>query len=126
MIAKKEKTMRVVLAAALAMVTSAAMADDIENAHKQTLAGRDSYWNCLAEEYTRDSNKTLSGQDFASLIANACSSERQNFRVMLVDYLSLQSPDVDPRARMTTANNAIALAQKDIVTAFIRRRSAAK
>jgi hypothetical protein len=118
--------MRVVLAAALAMVTSAAVADDIENARKQTLVGRDSYWNCLAEEYTRDSNKTLSGPDFASLIANACSSERQNFRVMLVDYLSLQSPDVDAGARMTTANNAIALAQKDIVTAFIRRRSAAK
>jgi hypothetical protein len=126
MIAKKEKTMRVLMAVAFAMVTSAAMADDIENAHKQTLAGRDSYWNCLAEEYTGDSNKTLSGQDFASLIANACASERQNFRVMLVDYLSLQSPDVDAGARMTTANNAIALAQKDIVTAFVRRRSAPK
>jgi len=118
--------MRVLMAVAFAMVTSAAMADDIENAHKQTLAGRDSYWNCLAEEYTRDSNMTLSGQDFASLIANACASERQNFRVMLVDYLSLQSPDVDAGARMTTANNAIALAQKDIVTAFVRRRSAPK
>ena len=118
--------MRVLMAAALAMVTSAAMADDIENAHKQTLEGRDSYWNCLAEEYTRDGNKTLSGQDFASLIADACPSERQNFRVMLVDYLSLQSPDVDASARMTTANNAIALAQKDIVTAFVRRRSAPK
>jgi hypothetical protein len=126
MIAKKEKRMRVLMAAALAMVTSAAMADDIENAHKQTLAGRDSYWNCLSEEYTRDSNKALSGRDFASLIANACASERQNFRVMLVDYLSLQSPDVDAGARMTTANNAIALAQKDIVTAFVRRRSAPK
>jgi hypothetical protein len=118
--------MRVLMAAALAMVTSAAMADDIENAHRQTLAGRDSYWNCLAEEYTRDSNKTMSGQDFSSLIENACPSERQNFRVMLVDYLSLQSPDVDAGAHMTTANNAIALAQKDIVTAFIRRRSAPK
>jgi hypothetical protein len=126
MIAKKEKTMRVLMAAALAMVTSAAIADDIENAHKQTLAGRDSYWNCLAEEYTRDDNKTMSGQDFASLIASACPSERQNFRVMLVDYLSLQSPDVDAGANMTTANNAIALAQKDIVTAFIKRRSAPK
>jgi hypothetical protein len=55
-----------------------------------------------------------------------CASERQNFRVMLVDYLSLQSPDVDAGANMTTANNAIALAQKDIVTAFIKRRSAPK
>ena len=55
-----------------------------------------------------------------------CASERQNFQVMLVDYLSLQFPDVDAGARMTTANNAIALAQKDIVAAFIGRRSAPK
>ena len=115
------------VAVTLAIVTSAAMAaDEIERAHKLTLEGRDAYWNCLAEEYTRDSNKTMSGQDFTSLIANACPSERQNFRVMLVDYLSLQSPDVDAGANMTTANNAIALAQKDIVAAFIGRRSAPK
>jgi hypothetical protein len=126
MIAKREKKMRALMAAALAMVTSAATADDIENAHRQTLAGRDSYWNCLAEEYTRDSNKTMSGQEFTSLIANVCASERQNFRVMLVDYLSLQFPDVDAGAHMTTANNAIGLAQKDIVAAFIGRRSAPK
>jgi len=90
------------------------------------LAGRDTYWNCLAEEYTRDSNKTLSGQDFTSLIANACPSERQNFRVTLVDYLSQEYPDVDAAAHMTTANKAIALAQKDIVTAFTGRRPAPK
>jgi hypothetical protein len=71
--------MRVLVAVALAMVTSTAIADDIENAHRQTLAGRDSYWNCLAEEYARDSNKTMSGPDFTSLIANACPPERQNF-----------------------------------------------
>jgi hypothetical protein len=101
------------VAVTLAMVTSAATADEIERAHKQTLEGRDAYWNCLAEEYT-------------SLIANACPSERQNFRVMLVDYLSQQYPDIDASAHMTTANNAIAVAQKDIVTAFIgRSRSAA-
>jgi hypothetical protein len=114
------------VAVTLAMVTSAATADEIERAHKQTLEGRDAYWNCLAEEYTRDGNKTMSGQDFTSLIANACPSERQNFRVMLVDYLSQQYPDIDASAHMTTANNAIAVAQKDIVTAFIgRSRSAA-
>jgi hypothetical protein len=114
------------IAAALAMVTSAAMADDLENAHRQTLAGRDAYWNCLAEEYTRDSNKTMSGPDFTSLIATVCSSERQNFRVTLVDYLSQQFPDVDAGAHLTTANNAIALAQKDIVKAFIGRSPARK
>jgi hypothetical protein len=118
--------MRAIVAAALVMVTSAAMADDIESAHRQTLAGRDAYWNCLAEEYTRDSNKTMSGQDFTSLIANVCASERQNFRVTLVDYLSQQFPDINAGAHLTTANNAIALAQKDIVKAFIGRRPAPK
>jgi hypothetical protein len=126
MFAKREKKMRALVAVAfvavaLAMVTSAAMADELERAHKQTLEGRDAYWNCLAEEYTRDSNKTMSGQDFTSLIANACPSERQNFRVTLVDFLSQQFPDVDASAHMTTANNAIAVAQKDIVMAFIGR-----
>ena len=57
--------------------------------------------------------------------AGACASERQNFRVALVDYLGMQ-PGKDPDANMTTANNAIALAQKDIVTAFARRKAAAK
>jgi hypothetical protein len=118
--------MRAIIAATLAMVTSAAMADDLENAHRQTLAGRDAYWNCLAGEYTRDSNKTMSGQDFTSLIASVCPSERQNFRVTLMDYLSLQFPDIDTGAHLTTANNAIALAQKDIVKAFIGRSSAPK
>jgi hypothetical protein len=46
--------------------------------------------------------------------------------VMLVEYLSLQFPDADAGAHMTTANNAIALAQKDIVTAFVRHRARAK
>jgi len=55
-----------------------------------------------------------------------CPSERQNLRVMLVEYLTLKFPDVDADAHMTTANNAIALAQKDIVTAFIRHRAAPK
>jgi hypothetical protein len=42
---------------------------------------------------------------------------------MLVEYLTLQFPDADAGAHMTTANNAIALAQKDIVTAFVRHRA---
>jgi hypothetical protein len=111
---------------ALVMVTSAARADELERAQKQTLEGRDAYWHCLAEEYTRDSNKAMSGQDFTTLIANACCSERQHFRVSLLDYLSQQFPDADASAHVTTGNNAIAVAQKDIVTAFIgRSRSAA-
>ena len=99
---------------------------EAEDAHRQAVAGRDTYWNCLAREYGRDGNKTMSGQDFTSLIANVCRSERQNFRVMLVSYLSLQFPDADVGSHMTTANDAIALAQKDIVTAFIRHIAAGR
>jgi hypothetical protein len=118
--------MRVLLAAVLAMTTSVAIADDIEDAHKDALAGRDSYWNCLAREYPLDDNKSLSDQDFTLHIASVCPSERQNLRVMLVQYLTMKFPDVDADAHMTTANIAIAVAQKDIVTAFIRRRARLK
>jgi hypothetical protein len=45
---------------------------------------------------------------------------------MVVDYLGLQMPDGDAGANMTTANDAIAFAQKDVVTAFIRHKAAAK
>jgi len=118
--------MRAIILAAVLMLPSFAFADEIEDAHRQAVAGRDSYWNCLAREYGRDSNKAMSDQDFTSLIAGACRSERQNFRVMLVDFLSLQFPDGEPGAHMTTANNAIASAQKDVVTAFIRHKAPPK
>ena len=118
--------MRMVIAAVVAMMISAAMADELEDAHRLAVAGRDSYWKCLAREYPRDSNKRMSGEDFASHLASVCASERQNFRVALVGYLSMQSPGTDPGAPLTTANNAIALAQKDIVTAFIKHRDALK
>jgi hypothetical protein len=118
--------MRVLVAAVMAMTASVALADDVDNAHRQAVAGRDSYWNCLAQEYSRDNNRGMSGPDFNSLIASVCPSERQNFRVMLVGYLSLRFPDVDAGAHMTTANSAIALAQKDVVAAFIRHKAAAK
>ena len=61
-----------------------------------------------------------------ALIAGACRSERQNFRVALVDFLAMQFPDEEAGGQLTTANNAIALAQKDIVTAFARRKAASK
>jgi hypothetical protein len=118
--------MRLMIAAILAMTTSVAIAGEIDDAHRLAVSGRDSYWNCLAREYPRDSNKTLSEADFVSLIAGACRSERQSFRVALVDYLAMQFPDNEAGANMTTANNAIALAQKDIVTAFARRKAASK
>jgi hypothetical protein len=118
--------MRMMIVAVLATTTSVAMADDVEDAHRQAISGRDSYWNCLAQEYTRDSNKGMSEQDFTAHIASVCPSERQNFRVTLVDYLTMQFPSAVAGAHMTTANNAIALAQKDIVTTFVRRKAAAK
>jgi len=120
--------MRSTILALLAMLpavalSNVALAGEIEEAHRDAVTGRDSYWNCLAQEYNRDSNKGLSGPDFTSLIASVCRSERQNFRVTLVDYLSMQFPDVDAGAHMTTANSAIAAAQKDIVTAFIKHKA---
>ena len=118
--------MRALILVAAVIASSAAFADDVELAHKQAVAGRDAYWNCLAREYPRDSNKNLSGEQFTSLIASVCASERQNFRVMLVDFLSLQFPDVDAGGHMATANNAIASAQKDVVTAFVRHKAAAR
>ena len=118
--------MRALMVAVIAVTASAAVADDIDDAHRQAVSGRDTYWNCLAREYSRDSNRGMSGQDFTSLIAGVCSSERQNFRVTLVDYLSLQFPDGDAGTHMTAANNAIAAAQKDVVTAFIKHRAAMK
>jgi len=118
--------MRMMIAALLALTASAAVADEVDDAHRLAVSGRDSYWNCLAREYPRDGNKAMSEQDFTSLIASTCPSERQNFRVSLVDFLSLQFPDQDAGAHMTTANRAIELAQKDIVSAFVKRRAAAK
>jgi hypothetical protein len=99
-------------------------AGELEDAHRLAISGRDSYWNCLAQEYTKDSNKSMSGEDFTRQLASVCPSERQNFRVTLVDYLSMQFPNADSGAHMTTANNAIALAQQDIVTTFTKRRAA--
>ena len=115
--------MRLMIAAVLAMTASGAIAGEIEDAHRLALQGRDSYWNCLAREYSRDATKTMSEQDFSRDIASVCPSERQNFRVTLVDYLSMQFPDTEAGTHMTTANKEIELAQKDIVTAFLRHKS---
>ena len=117
--------MRMLFAAALAMAATGALADEVDDAHRLALQGRDSYWNCLAREYQNDGTKGMSAKDFTADIQSICPSERQNFRVALVDYLGMQ-PGNDAGANMTTANNAIALAQKDIVTAFARRKAAAK
>jgi hypothetical protein len=125
MSSKKENKMRMMMAVALTLIASGALADEGADAHKRALQGRDSYWNCLAREYSRPDSRGMSAQDFTVDVAGACPSERQNFRVMLMDYLSLQFPDTDADANLTTANHAIELAQKDIVTAFVRHRGTA-
>ena len=58
--------MRMVIAAFLSMTSSVAIADEVEDAHRLAVTGRDAYWNCLAREYPRESNKAMSEQDFAS------------------------------------------------------------
>ena len=118
--------MRAFMVAVAVMTASVAIAGEIDDAHRQAVAGRDSYWNCLAGEYQRERRSAVSGQEFTALIASACPSERQNFRVMLVNYLSMQFPGDDAGSHMTTANKAIALAQQDIVTAFVNHAAAPK
>ena len=118
--------MRMLMVAAVVMTASAAWADEVDDAHRLAVSGRDSYWNCLAREYQNERNKGMSGPDFTSLIASVCPSERQNFRVSVVDFLSLQYPNVDAGEHMTAANNAIAAAQKDVVKAFVNHKAAAK
>ncbi len=115
--------------AALVMMTSAAMvsaalADDDDATGSQKLAqqGRDDYWHCLAREYSRGSNQGMSEQDFARSVAGACPSERQYYRVALLDYLTTQYPAIDAGAHLATANRAVESAQKDIVTAFVKHR----
>ncbi len=55
------------------------MADEVDDAHKLAVTGRDAYWNCLAREYPRDSNKAMSDQEFTSLIANRLSLRAAEF-----------------------------------------------
>jgi hypothetical protein len=116
--------MRMVLAAALAMMATGALADEVDEAHRLALQGRDSYWNCLAREYQSDGAKGMSAQAFTAEIQSICASERQNFRVTLLDYLSLQYPNAEAGSHLSTANRAIELAQKDIITAFVKHKAA--
>jgi hypothetical protein len=123
---KMEIRMRILIAALVVMITCPVLADEADDARRLAVSGRDAYWNCLAREYPRESNRNMPEQAFGALIAAACASERQYFRVALVGYLGIQFPDKGADANLTTANNAIAFAQKDIVTAFARRQAASK
>lgn len=119
----------VMLGAALVMMTSAAMPfaakaddDDAKGAQKLAMQSRDDYWHCLAREYSRDSNQGMSEQDFGRSVAGACPSERQYYRVALLDYLTSQYPNIESGAHLATANRAVEAAQKDILTAFVKHR----
>ncbi|KYG20288.1 hypothetical protein SE92_08460 [Bradyrhizobium sp. AT1] len=121
------------LGAALVMMTSAAMMssvmaddDDAKGAQKLAQQGRDDYWHCLAREYSRDSNQGMTERDFGRSVASACPSERQYYRVALLDYLTTQYPEIDAGAHLATANRAVESAQKDIVTAFVKHRPPSK
>src|SRR5260221_4039364 len=116
--------MRMIVAAALLVIAPAALADETDDAHRLAIQGRDSYWNCLAREYQRDGTRGMSAADFTADIASVCPSERQNFRVMLIDFLSMQYPNAESGAHLSTANRAIELAQKDIVTALVPHKAA--
>jgi hypothetical protein len=100
--------------------------DDAKGAQKLAKQGRDDYWHCLAREYSRDSNQGLSEQEFGRSVAGACPSERQYYRVALLDYLTAQYPNIDQGAHLATANRAVESAQKDIVTAYVKHRPPVK
>lgn len=114
--------MRMISAVLLTLAATSALADDVGDAHKLALQGRNSYWNCLAREYSRPDARNMSPEDFTADVAGACPSERQSFRVSLIDYLTLQFPDNQADANLSAANHAIELAQKDVVTAFVHRK----
>jgi hypothetical protein len=118
--------MRAFIGLVVGITASAAAADEIGDAQRQAVAGRDAYWNCLAQEYSRDRHNGAPVQEFSALLADACRSERQNFRVTLVNYLAMQFPSEDAGVHVSTANNAIALAQKDIATASVKPAAAPK
>jgi hypothetical protein len=123
---KKEKDMRVLIAAALTMMAGGTIAGELEDAHRQAVQGRDAYWNCLAREYSRQSDQKMSEHDFSHELASVCPSERQNFRVRLLDYLRMEYPNVDAGAHLTTANQAMEAAQKDVLTAFVKHKASSK
>jgi hypothetical protein len=100
------------LAAGLVLAASVAIADDIGEAHRHAEAARDSYWNCLAGKHVSVNSRNMTAQEFALYVGGVCPSERQNFRVKLMHYLSMKFPSIDAPA---TANNAIELAQKYII-----------
>jgi hypothetical protein len=118
--------MRMLIVGVLAMTAATASADEIGDARKLALQGRDDYWNCLAREYSREGGRNISEQDFSREVAGACPSERQNYRVTLLDYLTMQYPGIESGAHLSTANRAVEAAQKDIVAAFVKRRAAQK
>ena len=67
--------MQALMVVVSAMTASAALADEIDDAHRLAVSGREPYWNCLADQYSSNRSKGMSGADFTALIASACPSE---------------------------------------------------
>ena len=78
--------MRMIIAAILAMTVSAAVADELDDAHRLAISGRDSYWNCLAREYSQDGNKSLSEQDFTRRVRSMSGVTERDWYTWHHDY----------------------------------------
>ena len=46
--------MRMLMVAALMLSATGAIAEEVDDAHRQAITGRDTYWNCLAQEYSQN------------------------------------------------------------------------
>ena len=98
---------------------------DQEKARQWAHSFKEQYWQCLANETERMLPRKISAQDFSLFIKGACPTEAQKFRVALVDYLAMKFPDIAANTHLSAADNAISLAQADVVKTFIELKSGA-
>lgn len=96
---------------------------DEEKARQWAHDYKEQYWKCLANETQRMLPRNISAQDFSLFIKGACPTEAQRFRVALIDYLAMKFPDIAASTHLSSADNAISLAQADVVKTFIELKS---
>ena len=88
------------------------------------LSARDAYWDCIGKEGAHILQTTsMAPTDFALYLGGVCPNEAQQFTVAMVDFLAVKYPDIPTGTHMTSAKNAIELAQKNLVTEYIKLRS---
>ena len=116
---------RTILAAVLAMAGSAAMADELDRRAPAGGVGARFLLELPCPGISARKQQEFVGAGFHLADRQRVSFRTAEFWVALVDYLSQQFPN-DAGDHMSTANNAIAAAQKDVITAFVRHKSAAK